>query len=34
LLEIPGAGHVFDEASYPRIVDAVDAWLTSHFGTD
>lgn len=32
LLEIPGAGHVFDEASYPLIVDAVDAWLASHFG--
>jgi pimeloyl-ACP methyl ester carboxylesterase len=33
LLEIPAAGHVFDEASYPLIVDAADAWLRSHFGT-
>jgi dipeptidyl aminopeptidase/acylaminoacyl peptidase len=32
LLEIPGAGHVFDEASYPQIVDAVDEWLAMHFG--
>ncbi len=34
LLEIQAAGHVFDEASYPLIVDAVDAWLRSHFGAD
>lgn len=34
LLEIPSAGHVFDEASYPRIVDAMDAWLVTHFGTE
>ena len=27
-LEIDGAGHSFDETSYPRIVDAVDAWLS------
>jgi pimeloyl-ACP methyl ester carboxylesterase len=26
-LEIPGAGHSFDEASYSTIADAVDAWL-------
>jgi pimeloyl-ACP methyl ester carboxylesterase len=32
LLEIPGAGHSFDEASYPQIVTAVDEWLTKHFG--
>lgn len=32
LLEIPEAGHVFGEASYPLIVDAVDAWLGAHFG--
>lgn len=32
LLEIPSAGHVFDDASYPQIVDAVDAWLGTHFG--
>jgi pimeloyl-ACP methyl ester carboxylesterase len=34
LLEIPGAGHSFDEATYPRIVDAMDAWLASHFGPE
>jgi uncharacterized protein len=34
LLEIPAAGHVFDEASYPLIVDAIDAWLRSHFGIE
>ncbi|MDP3850259.1 MAG: alpha/beta hydrolase [Luteolibacter sp.] len=32
-LEIPGAGHVFDEESYPQIIEAVDAWLTPRFGT-
>ena len=30
--EIPGAGHSFDEASYPVLVEEVDAWLTQHFG--
>ncbi len=34
LLEIPGAGHVFDEASYLLVIDAVDAWLIAHFGPD
>lgn len=34
LVEIPAAGHVFDEASYPVIVDAVDAWLGMHFGKE
>ncbi len=27
-LEIDGAGHSFDEGSYPALVQAVDAWLT------
>ncbi len=31
-LEIPAAGHVFDEDSYPCIIDALDAWLTAHCG--
>ncbi|HVJ46952.1 MAG TPA: alpha/beta fold hydrolase [Luteolibacter sp.] len=31
-LPIGGAGHSFDENSYGRIVDAVDAWLTRHLG--
>jgi pimeloyl-ACP methyl ester carboxylesterase len=29
-LEIAGAGHVFDAASYPQIIEAIDAWLTTH----
>jgi len=32
LLEIPDAGHVFDEESYARIVEAVDAFLDKSFG--
>jgi pimeloyl-ACP methyl ester carboxylesterase len=32
LVEIPGAGHSFDEASYSQLVDAVDEWLTAAFG--
>jgi pimeloyl-ACP methyl ester carboxylesterase len=31
-LEIPGAGHSFDESSYPQLVAAVDTWLVNHFG--
>ena len=31
-LEVPGAGHSFDETSYPILVQAADDWLTSHFG--
>jgi pimeloyl-ACP methyl ester carboxylesterase len=31
-LEIPGAGHSFDESSYPQLVDAVNGWLVTHFG--
>jgi uncharacterized protein len=34
LLEIPGAGHVFGEDSYPRLIEAVDSWLTGLFGAD
>ncbi len=30
-LEIPGAGHSFDETTYPVVLDAVDAWLLRHF---
>lgn len=33
ILEIPGAGHVFDEASYPHIIEAVDGWLAACLGT-
>ena len=32
LLEIPGAGHVFGEESYPIIVEAVDAFLNTCMG--
>lgn len=31
-LEIAGAGHTFDEASYPQIVAAVNLWLRANFG--
>ena len=31
-LEIAGAGHSFDETTYPQIIDAVDAWLKLSFG--
>lgn len=30
-LEIPGAGHAFDEATWPQVIDAIDAWLLRHF---
>ena len=32
ILEIPGAGHVFDEATYPEVIDAVDGWLAANLG--
>ena len=28
LIEIPGAGHVFGDDSYPQIVTAIDGWLS------
>ena len=31
-LEIDGAGHMFEEAGSPPLVDAVDGWLETHFG--
>lgn len=31
LVEIPDAGHSFDEASYPKLVDSVDGWLNTAF---
>ncbi|MES2440817.1 MAG: alpha/beta fold hydrolase [Verrucomicrobiota bacterium] len=31
-LDIPGAGHSFDETSYPQLVEAVDEWLVAVFG--
>lgn len=33
-LEIDGAGHVFDETSYPQIIEAMDSWLSKHFGEE
>lgn len=30
LVEIPGAGHSFDEASYPRVISEVADWLEAH----
>lgn len=32
LVEVAGAGHMFDEQSHPRIVDEIDAWLGEHLG--
>ncbi|NJM36444.1 MAG: prolyl oligopeptidase family serine peptidase [Akkermansiaceae bacterium] len=32
LLEIPDVGHAFHAASYPKIIEAVDSWLSAHFG--
>jgi uncharacterized protein len=29
LVEIPGAGHSFDEATYPVLVEETDAWLSA-----
>ena len=34
LIEIPGAGHSFDEESYPQIIEAMDRWLASRFGRE
>lgn len=31
-LEISGGSHSFEESDYPKIIDAVDAWLKTHFG--
>lgn len=31
-VEVPGAGHSFDEASYPVLVDEVDGWLKRALG--
>lgn len=31
-LPIPGAGHSFDEATYPQLVEAVDQWLNAALG--
>ena len=32
LVEIPGAGHSFDEASYPLVAQTIDAWLKELLG--
>lgn len=31
LLEVPGAGHLFGEDHYPRLIEAIHAWLESSF---
>jgi pimeloyl-ACP methyl ester carboxylesterase len=31
-IEIDGADHSFGEDDYPRIIDAIDEWLGTHFG--
>jgi fermentation-respiration switch protein FrsA (DUF1100 family) len=33
-LPVEGAGHSFDEATYPQIVEAIHEWLSAHFGTE
>lgn len=33
-LPVEGAGHSFDDATYPQIVEAVHEWLSAHFGTE
>lgn len=33
-LEIPGAGHSFDEESHPLVVDGIHDWLSRLFGTE
>ena len=30
LVEIPGAGHSFDEKSYPKVINEVADWLDEH----
>jgi pimeloyl-ACP methyl ester carboxylesterase len=32
LMEIPGAGHVFGDESYPPIIANIHRWLTTQFG--
>jgi pimeloyl-ACP methyl ester carboxylesterase len=32
LLEIPGAGHSFDETTYPVIITAMHEWISQHLG--
>ncbi len=32
LLELEGAGHMFGEGDYPKIVGAMDEWFATHFG--
>lgn len=31
LVMVEGAGHSFDEATYPAVIDEIDAWLSKHF---
>lgn len=32
LLELPGSGHLFEDESYPFLIDAVDKFLNENFG--
>jgi len=34
LLEVPGAGHVFGEDSYPLLIATIDRWLAAHCGRE
>jgi uncharacterized protein len=31
-LAVPGAGHSFDETTYPLLIDTINVWLTQHLG--
>jgi pimeloyl-ACP methyl ester carboxylesterase len=33
-LEIDGAGHAFEETGRERIIEAMDSWLSAHFGVE
>lgn len=30
IVVIPGAGHSFDEQSFPQVIEEIDAWLSQH----
>ena len=34
LLEIPGAGHLFSDDSYPLLIATIDRWLAAHCGRE
>ncbi len=34
ILEIPGAGHLFGDDSYPQLIASIDRWLAAHCGRE